>query len=120
MRREMATAMWRFNMLEKIYNLFNEYASSSCGLSKETDSTNYVYIEAKNMISNSEFHKNPIVCRIEVYKSANPDEVTPYRLNYYEKSFCVLGGGGGFYADYEILEAVEKELKRYKFRKKGV
>lgn len=119
MRHEI-TAMWRINMLQKIYDLFNEYASSSCDLSNETDSTNYVYIEAKNMISNSEFHKNPIVCRIEVYKSTNPDEVTPYRLNYYEKSFCVLGGGGGFYADYEILEAVKKELKRYKFRKKDV
>ena len=106
-------------MLEKILKLFSEYCAES-GVGQEINSTPFVYIEAKNNISDKDFIKNPILCRIEVYKSTNPDEVTPYRLNYYEKSFCVLGGGGGFFADYEILEAVKKELKRYKFRKKVV
>ena len=106
-------------MIKKIKELFSKY-EGSVDFGQNDDGTEFVSIQAKNKISEVDFNSHPILCCIDVIKSANEDEITPYHLNYYEKSFCVLGGGGGHYAEYEILEAVKKELKRYQFRKRVV
>ena len=93
-------------MMDEIKELIHKYEGKICELDEE-----YISLTSSNDIG----ALRPIDCYLEVSYLPESDK---YRMSCYEKSCTVLGGVGGTFSKYEIMNEVKLQLKRYNFRRK--